>query len=117
MGNSLLRKETSTAKPGTFCPDGGTAYLTILKAVESQAGLIHGKLDGPYGEHCAIGSYFDVHPKAALPSTLIDEVAFVNDSIPNGTAKQRKSLVIRWLRWRLAQLGMPGFERTKAPAK
>lgn len=111
MGNSRLRPETSDAKPGTYAPTNGTAYLMIYNAVKSQDGLFHGKLDGPRGEHCAIGSYFHVNPRTALAHALIDEVAAVNDSLPNGTARQRKANVMRWLKWKLAQTGMPGFER------
>ena len=109
MGNSRFRPETCAAKPGTYAPSGGTAYLMIFNAVQTQDGLIHGKLDGPNCEHCAIGSFFDVNPKAALAYDLIDEVAAVNDSMPDATKKQRKAMVTRWLRWKLTQLGMPGF--------
>lgn len=104
-----MRPETHTARPGTWSPKGATAYLMIYNAVQAQDGLIHGKLDNNVGEHCAIGSYFDVNPKTALDTALIDEVAAVNDSMPKGTLKQRKTMVARWLRWKLTQLGMPGF--------
>lgn len=111
MGNSRLRPETTDARPGIYAPSNGTAYLMIYNAVRSQEGLFHGKLDGPRGEHCAIGSYFHVNPRTALAHTLIDEVAAVNDSLPNGTPRQRKLNVLRWLRWKLAMAGMPGFQK------
>jgi hypothetical protein len=85
----------------------------VLKAVENAHGLIHGKLDNEKGEHCAIGNYFDVNPEAAMPVNIIDEIAAVNDSVPHYTKRQRKLHVVKWLRWRLAQLNMPGFERWK----
>lgn len=90
---------------------GGTAYLMILNAVEGQKnGLIHGKLDNNIGEHCAIGSFFDVNDRhVSLYDALIDEVASVNDSAPHMTKKQRKAMMMRWLRYKLTQLGMPGF--------
>lgn len=91
--------------------DGGTAYLMILKAVEDRSGLIHGKLEDDNG-YCAIGCYFNVNDKTALPSALIDEIAAVNDSVPHMTRAGRKRYVSKWLRWKLTQLGMPGF-RTK----
>lgn len=109
MGNSQLRKETVSAKPGTYAPKGGTAYYMIYSAVKHSDGLIHGKLDD-HGAHCAIGNYFEDNPKTALGFDLIDEVAAVNDSVPHFTPKQRKSHVLRWLKWKLAQLGMPGFK-------
>lgn len=99
---------TNSKKP---CMENGTAYLMILNAVETQPGLIHGKLQA-HGEYCAIGSYFEINAATSLPETLIDEVAAVNDSMPHVSSRQRKVRVARWLRWKLTSLGMPGF-RTK----
>lgn len=110
-----LRSELVDAHLKTPCMRNGTAYMLILAAVDRQNGLIHGKLDDR-GEHCAIGSYFDQYPKTALPSDLIDEVAAVNDAVPHLTKPQRKRYVARWLRWKLTQLGMPGF-RTKTAGR
>ena len=110
MGNSKLRPETSTCNDGSYCPENGTAYLMIYNAVKSKNALISGKLHA-HGESCAIGSFWDVNPELALKHTLIDEVAAVNDSVPNASAKQRRLVVLRWLRWKLSQAGMPGFER------
>lgn len=102
MGQSRLRPETVDANPGTFAPTGVTAYYSIYGAVKARAGLIHGKLHA-HGESCAIGAYFDA-TKAALNFTIIDEVAAVNDSVPTFTERQRRTHVLRWLRWRLEQL-------------
>lgn len=98
-------------------PNGGTAYLMIYNAVNTRGGLIHGELEDRWGEHCAIGSFFAVNKRVPLPLTIIDEVALVNDSVPTATAKARKAMVKRWLRWKLAQLGMPGFLKAPALAK
>lgn len=87
----------------------GTAYLMILNSIKCQNGLIHGKLHN-HGEHCAIGSYFHLHNNTALPESLIDEVAAVNDSLPNASPKIRKREVMRWLKWKLDQLGFPGMK-------
>lgn len=97
---------TRTCTDDTPCPTNGTAYLMILNAVQTQRGLIHGVLDDAHGEHCAIGSFFEVNPKLALRSDLIDEVALVNDSMPKATPRQRKIMVARWLRWKLKALGL-----------
>ena len=88
-----------------------TALLCIYHDVKDAPGLLHGRLDGPQaeGEHCAIGWFFADHPHAVLKTTLVDEVAAVNDSMPKATPKQRRLVVLRWLRWKLAQVGMPGF--------
>lgn len=104
---STLRPETQATKDPAI--RGGTAYLAIYNAVREQDGLFHGKLDGPHGEHCAIGSYFALPKHMALPMDLIDEVAAVNDSMPHASGRRRKTMMVRWLRWKLGTLGMPGF--------
>jgi hypothetical protein len=109
---SKLRPETKPSGPNSYAPYGGTAYLMVYNAVKSKDRLIHGKLHA-YGESCAIGSFWDVNPKVSLPTELIDEVAAVNDSLPNATPRQRRLHVLRWLRWKLAEVGMPGFQKAK----
>jgi hypothetical protein len=91
----------------------GTAYLAIYNAVKEQPGLLHGKLKNGKGDYCAIGSYFALPSHMALPNTLIDEVAAINDSAPRLTPRQRKRMVLRWLRWKLAEAGMPGYRAAK----
>ncbi len=104
---SELRPELTSGSDRT-CVRGGTAYLMILTAVEQQQGLIAGKLHG-HGAHCAIGSFFDINRKATVPWEIVNEVAAVNDSVPHFTEPARKRHVARWLKWKLATLGMPGF--------
>lgn len=115
MSDSKLRPELNWAgNKGTgYCPTNGTAYLMIYNAVKSKDALIAGKLHA-HGESCAIGSFWDVNPKCSLEANLIDEVAAVNDSAVNVSSKQRRLIVLRWLRWKLKQAGMPGFESAKA---
>lgn len=103
---SELRKELRSGSK-LPCVSNGTAYMMILSAVKVQQGLVHGVLHS-HGEHCAIGSYFDVNDKTSLPKTLIDEVAAVNDSVPHLSNFKRKQHVQRWLRWKLKSLGMAG---------
>jgi hypothetical protein len=112
MGRSCMRPETREAEAGKYAPTGGTAYLMIYNAVRSKQGLIAGALH-KNGEACAIGSYFDANPRTALDYHLIDEVAAVNDSGRSVTPRQRRLIVLRWLRWKLKQAGMPGFEAAK----
>lgn len=109
MGHSVLRPETSTGDGSGYCPTNGTAYLMVYNAVKSKDRLIAGRLHA-WGESCAIGSFWDVNPKCSLQTAFIDEVAAVNDSVV-GTPRQRRLVVLRWLRWKLKQAGMPGFER------
>lgn len=115
---SNLRPTLCDADPATPCMRNGTAYLMILSSVQQARGLVHGHLHSG-GASCAIGRYFDVNKRTSLPNDLIDEVAAVNDSVPHLTQRGRKLHVERWLRWKLTQLGMPGFEtrKVKRPAK
>lgn len=106
---SQLRPEIITAKSDEPCLHGGSAYFAVYNAVQEQCGLIHGRLDNSQGEHCAIGSYFAIKKHVALPMDIIDEIAAVNDSMPNASNRQRKLQMVRWLRWKLGTLGMPGF--------
>lgn len=113
---SNLRPTLTNAKPGTPCMKNGTAYLMILNAVEQQKGLIHGRLHAQ-GAHCAIGSYFEVNGRTSLPDNLIDEVAAVNDSMPTLPPSERKKRMVQWLKWKLADLGMPHFHHRKQATK
>lgn len=113
---SELRPELRSGDGTETCLKSGSAYFAILNAVETQPGLVHGRLHS-HGEHCAIGSFFDVNTKVTLPWEVINEVAAVNDSMPSLSKRQRKLRMVRWLRWRLKQLGMPGYERSVNPHK
>jgi hypothetical protein len=113
---SKLRPELITSRSGAPCPRGATAYLSIYNAVKGQTwGLIHGRLEDCQGHYCAVGSYFHAVDKGtALPTDVIDEVATVNDSCRDFTPKQRRNVVMRWLRWKLDQLGFPAYQRKSA---
>ena len=108
---SRLRPELTPGDGKSPVLTNGTAYYTVLASVEAQDGLIHGRLH-ERGAHCAIGSFFSVNHGVSLPWEFIEEVAAVNDSVPNFTPRKRKLHVARWLRWKLTQVGMPGY-RTK----
>jgi hypothetical protein len=103
--HSKLRPETVTSQSNKYCPTVPDAYFVLLQAVESQPGLIHGKLDGPRGAHCALGSYWAQHKTWAIPSRLVDEVAAINDSAPSVTPKRRKEIVTQYLKWKLRCYG------------
>lgn len=82
-----------------------TALFLIRDAVERRRGLIYGRLDGPNGSHCAIGAFWADNPRVALHSSLIDEVAAVNDSVgPEASPQQRWKKVDSWLRWKIRTL-------------
>lgn len=100
---SERRPECKTST-GTALPDDTALYL-IRESVARRRSLIHGRLHDGEGHHCAIGCFFTDHPGVTLYSTLIDEVAAVNDSMPpSATPHQRWKKVNSWLRWKLRVL-------------
>lgn len=102
MGNSIYRGQETTAAYGKVSLPDDTALYLIFQSVAKRRELIHGRLQDGYGGHCAIGCFWEDNPKATLNTTLIDEVAAVNDSIPpSATAKERWKAVNSWLRWKL----------------
>jgi hypothetical protein len=103
--NSKLRPETHVSQSDKYCPYGADAYFILLQAVESQPGLIHGKLDGPKGAHCALGSYWAQHKSWAIRTNLVDEIAAINDSAPTVSPKRRKEIVTQYLKWKLRCYG------------
>lgn len=103
--SKLRASETQTSKGGKALPN-DTALFLIRDAVAKRRGLIYGKLNGPnVGEHCAMGCFWDDNPDAIVESTLVDEVAAVNDSLPkSATPHERWKKVSSWLRFKLKSL-------------
>lgn len=82
-----------------------TALFLIKNSVAKRRELIYGRLHDGFGNHCAIGAFWEDNPKVTLRSSLIDEVAAVNDSVPaSATAKERWKKVNSWLRFKIAAL-------------
>jgi hypothetical protein len=82
-----------------------TALFLIRQSVLRRKELIFGKLDDENGAHCAIGAFWADNPYVTLRSSLIDEVAAVNDSVPStATPRQRWKVVNSWLRFKVAAL-------------
>lgn len=100
---STLRPECGTSTKPAMPYD--TALYLIRDSVARRRGLIHGRLDGEDGKHCALGWFWQDNPKAALPDALVDEVAAVNDSLPKSSSpKERWKHVMCWLRWKVRVL-------------
>lgn len=98
-----LRPECSTTTAPAI-PDADALYM-IRDSVRKRGALIHGRLHDGKGNHCAIGAFFTDNPDAALHSSLIDEVAAYNDSIPaTASAKTRKRKVLQFLNFKLRVL-------------
>lgn len=97
---SRLRPECgSTTNPAL--PDDTVLYL-VYNSVAKRRTLIYGRLKDGKGHHCAMGAFWFDNPKIAVRSSLVDEVAAVNDSIPEtATPQERWKTVIGWLRWKL----------------
>ena len=100
---SRLRPECGTSTKPALPDD--TALFLIRDAVARRRSLIHGRLDGSRGRHCAIGAFWADNPGMTLHSSLIDEVAAVNDSIPpSALPRIRWKKVNEWLRWKVKVL-------------
>src|SRR3954469_11864585 len=100
---SKLRPECGTATTPAISND--TALYLIRDSVAKRRTLIHGKLHDGKGHHCAMGAFWTDNPKAVVSSSLVDEVAAVNDSIPpTATPQERWKKVNSWLRWKLRML-------------
>jgi hypothetical protein len=91
----------TTSKPSI--PD-DTAFYLIRDAVDRRRTLAYGLLHDAAGNDCAIGAFFAEHPGTALSSSLIDEVATVNDSVRSETPHERWKRVRGWLRWKVRVL-------------
>lgn len=101
---SKLRPECGSVPAGSALPN-DTAIFLIRDSVARRRGLIHGRLHDGKGHHCAIGAFWTDNPNAVLKSSLIDEVAAVNDSIPpSATPKERWQKMQSWLRWKIKVL-------------
>ena len=100
---SQLRPECQTTYNEDAIPR-DTALFLIRDAVDRRKGLIYGKLDGP-GGHCAMGAFWHDNPKLIVSTSLVDEVAAVNDSLgPYATPRERWLKVRSWLRLKLRML-------------
>lgn len=101
---SKLRARETRDSTGSALPD-DTALFLIRDSVAKRRELIHGRLNDGYGNHCAIGCFWEDNPGTTLHAALIDEVAAVNDSVPpTATAKERWKKVDSWLRFKIAAL-------------
>ncbi len=92
-----------------------TALFLIQDAVARRRGLIFGHLHDKKGGHCAIGAFWEDNPNTIIDVNLVDEVAAVNDSIPqSATPRERWKKVNSWLRFKIASLARQGV---KPPAR
>lgn len=100
---SRLRPEARNST-GTALPD-DTALFLIRDSVARRRSLIFGKLHDGNGAHCAIGAFWADNPGRTLHSSLIDEVAAVNDSVPQtATPQERWKKVNEWLRFKISAM-------------
>lgn len=103
-GDSMSRLRSCVASTGRALPD-DTALFLIRDSVAKRRKLIYGRLKDGHGNYCAIGAFWADNPGTTLHSSLIDEVAAVNDSVsPFATPKERWKKVNSWLRFKIASL-------------
>src|SRR5229473_5527314 len=100
---SKLRPECETSYDKAMPND--TALYLIRDSVAKRNSLIFGKLHDGKGGHCALGSLWADNPQLVISTTLVDEVAAVNDSVPQtATPQERWKKVNSWLRWKIRVL-------------
>ena len=100
---SRLRPECNSVWTGTAIPN-DTALFLIRDAVARRRGLIHGVLHRGRG-HCALGAFWADNPDVTLKTSLVEEVAAVNDSLgPEASTKERWKKVNSWLRFKVKTL-------------
>lgn len=80
-------------------------YYLLRMSLRKRRSLIHGRLDDDRGRHCAMGAFWADHPHVAVYSSIVDEVAAVNDSVPKATPFKRWCVVNEWLKLKLKNLG------------
>lgn len=103
---SILRPECGASRNDALPDD--TALFLIRDSVARRRALIHGKLRDGKGRHCAMGAFWADNPNVTLHTSLVDEVAAVNDSIPTtATPRERWLKVNAWLRWKVRTMKKP----------
>lgn len=106
---SVLRPECGTYRGEKPCLPYETALFLIRDSVAKRRSLIHGRLRDGKGGHCAMGAFWQDNAGAVVRSSLIDEVAAVNDSVPpNANPRERWKKVNSWLRLKLRVLARQG---------
>lgn len=101
---SVLRKECSDA-PEAPVQSRSQFYYSVYEALNSARGLIYGRLRNAQGA-CAMGKYWDRHPRYGVPYDVLDEIARVNDLRPGENKFQRWQRVRRYLRARMQAYGI-----------
>jgi len=100
---SNLRPECSNTHESAIPND--TALFLIRDAVARRRSLIYGRLHDHRGRHCALGAFWTDNPNTTLNTELVDEVAAVNDSVPQtALPSKRWKKVNEWLRWKIKVL-------------
>lgn len=111
---SKLRPECGNAPDNAKALSDETALFLIRDSVARRRSLIHGRLHDGVGNHCALGAFWADNPRSVVNSSLVDEVATVNDSLPRtATAHQRWKKVNEWLRFKVATLTKRAEARSK----
>ena len=100
---STLRSELYS---GTTTPIADDVFFQKLHAsLKTRRGLIKGQIDKGKKSHCAMGCFWDDVPDAAVKNTLIDEVAAVNDSVPDSLGTRVRMQIVRnWVKNRALAL-------------
>lgn len=101
---SALRSELyGSHDPG---PTEADFIKSLHASLKSRKALIAGAVDKGK-QHCAIGCYFADNPNTAVKNSLVDQVAAVNDAVPQELGnKVRMQIVRKWVENRAKALGV-----------
>lgn len=99
---STLRPECVTSYYGRALSRAAVLGF-LLESVSRRRSLAHGALHVG-DKHCAMGCFWADYPNSIVESSVIDEVAAVNDLMPRSTPKNRWKRVMKWLRGEVAAL-------------
>lgn len=98
---SKLRPECGNNEDNKPCLSENLTLRAVYNAVKKRRILGYGKLRSSQGL-CAMGCFWDDNPKFAAPSSVVEMVAAVNDSVPpTATRRERRRHVLRWLEHKL----------------
>ena len=100
---SKLRPECGNSYSPAL-PDETVLFL-LRDSLAKRRELIYGRLRDGNGHYCAMGCLWADYPNSIVHTSLTDEVAAVNDSVPpTATPQERWKKVNSWLRLKLRVL-------------
>jgi hypothetical protein len=102
---SDLRRECYTYTGPKDALSRHASLLLLREALLNKKGLIAGRLRDAKGQTCAIGALWDSNPEAVIKSSVFNEIAIINDSLPPRTSRaSRLEFVRKWVEKKILAL-------------